>query len=293
MPTPPPKGSPRTPDKFVGGAQEPLPAAVPWWKRLRAEPTVAIRIALGAIGLGVLLLVWWYLTHGEVEDRIISPNKMPSPGEVFGSFGRLMDRQLGDNIIATLQRVFVGVGLAALVGVTLGIAAGANRGIASTIAPVVIFLRSVPMGALLPLTLLLFSAGERQKTMFLFLAIVPFVFSDSVKAVSLVPERYVETAQTLGASNRQIIQKVLVPLALPDIITSIRFQVGLALGYITLAEASVDAQTGLGVLITNSQREGPYEHVYLLLFVIAVLAFGIDLLLRTLQRGIFAWRKDL
>jgi ABC-type nitrate/sulfonate/bicarbonate transport system permease component len=273
----------------VAGA---VPSAPPWWKRLRAEPDVAVRLALGAVGLLVVLGIWWFVTHGEVEDRIISPNKLPSPGEVFSSFGRLLDRHLGDSIVATLQRVFIGVGLAAVVGVVLGVAAGANRGVAAALGPVVIFLRSVPMGALLPLTLLLFSTGEKQKTMFLFLAIVPFVFSDSVKAVSLVPERYVETAQTLGASNRQIISKVLVPLALPDIITSIRFQVGLALGYVTLAEV-IDTPTGLGALINASQREGPYEHVYLLLFVIAVIAFAIDLLLRTLQRGVFAWRRDL
>jgi len=83
------------------------------------------------------------------------------------------------------------------------------------------------MGALIPLTLLLFSDGEKQKWMFIFLAIVPFVFSDTVKAISIVPERYVETAQTLGASRFQIVRKVLVPLALPDIITSLRFMLGL------------------------------------------------------------------
>jgi taurine transport system permease protein len=264
----------------------------PWWTRLRAEPPIPARFAIGTATIVLVFFLWWLATHGDVEERWISPNKMPSPGEVFGSFGRLVDRHLGDAIAATLQRVFLGVGLAALVGVTLGVIAGANRGAAAALAPIAIFLRSVPMGALLPLMLMLFSTGEKQKWMFLFFAIVPFVFADSIKAVSLVPERYVETAQTLGASRLQIILKVLVPLAVPDIITSIRFQVGLALGYVTLAEA-VNTPNGLGLLINNSQREGPYEHVYLLLFVIAVIAFAMDLLLRTLQRGLFAWRRDL
>src|SRR4030095_1530161 len=101
------------------------------------------------------------------------------------------------------------------------------------------------MGALIPLTLLLFADGEKQKTMFIFLAIVPFVFSDTVKAISIVPERYGETAQPLGATNLQIVRKVLVPLALPDIITSLRFQLGLALGYIMLAEGVI-IERGLG-----------------------------------------------
>jgi ABC-type nitrate/sulfonate/bicarbonate transport system permease component len=128
--------------------------------------------------------------------------------------------------------------------------------------------------------------------MFIFLAIVPFVFSDTVKAVSIVPERYVETAQTLGATKFQIIRKVLVPLALPDIVTSLRFQLGLALGYIMLVE-EINAPLGLGKLIMGSQRQGPYEHVYLLLFVIALTAFLLDLVLRTIQRGVFTWRRDL
>lgn len=269
-----------------------LPTAPPWWKTLRADPPASIRTALGVGLIALVMLIWWFVTRGDPVDRIISPSKLPSPGEIFGSFGKLTDRDLGTSIADTLQRVLIGVGLASIVGVSIGVLASSNRGVGSALAPLVIFLRSVPMGALIPLTLLLFGDEEKQKTMFIFLAIVPFVFSDTVKAISIVPERYVETAQTLGASRAQIIRKVLVPLALPDIITSLRFQLGLALGYIMLVE-EINTEHGLGKLIMGSQRQGPYEHVYLLLFVIALIAFSIDLLLRTVQRGVFAWRKDL
>lgn len=269
-----------------------IPEAPPWWRTLRADPPALTRTLLGVGFIAVILALWWFVTHGAPTDRIISPSKLPSPGEVFGSLGKLFDRDLGTSIADTLQRVLIGVALASLVGVAVGVAASSHRGIGSALAPLVIFLRSVPMGAMIPLTLLLFGDEEKQKTMFIFLAIVPFVFSDTVKAISIVPERYVETAQTLGASRWQIIRKVLVPLALPDIITSLRFQLGLALGYIMLVE-EINAPHGLGKLIMASQRLGPYEHVYLLLFVIALIAFSIDLLLRTVQRGIFAWRKDL
>jgi len=269
-----------------------LPEAPPWWKTLRADPPTHISALLG-VGLIVLVLaLWWVVTRGGPTDRIISPSKLPSPGEVFGSFGRLMDRDLITSILDTLERVFKGVGLAALIGIGVGVLAAANRGVGSALAPLVIFLRSVPMGALIPLTLLLFSDGEKQKWMFIFLAIVPFVFSDTVKAISIVPERYVETAQTLGASRFQIVRKVLVPLALPDIITSLRFQLGLALGYIMLVEV-INTPHGIGTLLMGSERQGLYEHIYLLLFVIALIAFTLDLVLRTLQRGVFAWRKDL
>jgi ABC-type nitrate/sulfonate/bicarbonate transport system permease component len=280
--------------KQSAGHEEGIPAAPPWYRTLRADPPFYVRFALGAAFVALLLGLWWFLTRGSATEAIISPSKLTSPGDTFGSFGKLTDRDLTDSVIDSLQRVFLGVGLAAVVGIIVGVLAGAHRGISATIAPLVIFLRSVPMGALLPLTAMMFGDGEKQKWMFIFLAVVPFVFSDVVKAVATVPDRYVETAQTLGASKLQIILKVLVPLSLPDIVTSIRFQMGLALGYIMLAEAgSTFVEHGLGKMISVSERLGQREHVFLLLFVIALIAFALDLLVRTIQRGVFPWRKDL
>ena len=268
-----------------------VPSPPPWWRTLRADPPFSIRIAIGIALIALIFFVWWFVTRGDALSAIVSPSKLPSPGAVLRSFGSL-GSNLGDGIIATLERVLAGVLLAAVVGVVLGVFAGTNRAVGSAVAPIVIFLRSIPMGALLPLMLMLFATGEKQKIMFIFFAIVPFVFSDTVKAISIVPERYVETAQTLGASNRQILLKVLVPLALPDIITSLRFQFGLALGYVMLAEA-IATTSGLGVMLNNNERMGNIEQNYALLFVIALLAFVIDFLIRFFQRGVFQWRRDL
>jgi taurine transport system permease protein len=289
----PPEARPAKPAARKAAAVDPtgIPVPPPWWRTLRADPPFQIRIALGAALIGFVLLIWWFLTRGDAVSAIISPSKLPSPGAVFGSFGKLTDG-LGAGIAATLERVLLGVLFAAVVGVVLGVIAGTNRAIGAAVAPGVIFLRSIPMGALLPLMVMLFATGETQKRMFIFFAIVPFVFSDTVKAISIVPERYVETAQTLGASNRQILRKVLVPLALPDIITSLRFQFGLALGYIMLAEA-IAAPSGLGLMLNTNERMGNIEQNYALLFIIALLAFVIDFVIRFLQRGVFQWRQDL
>jgi NitT/TauT family transport system permease protein len=268
-----------------------VPRPPPWWRTLRADPPLPTRVALGIGLIAVVVLLWWLVTYGAPVERFISPSKLPSPSEVQHSFGSLLGYLFG-GIVVTLERVLLGVLLAAVIGVALGLVAGANRGVGAAVAPLVIFLRSIPMGALLPLMIMAFGTGEQQKVMFIFFAIVPFVFSDAVKAISTVPDRYVETAQTLGASNRQIFTKVLVPLALPDIVTSLRFQLGLALGYIMLAEA-INPTTGLGAMLNSNERMGNTERNYALLFVIAMLAFGIDLLIRFFQRGIFQWRRDL
>lgn len=268
------------------------PEPLPWYRTLRADPPTWIRLLLGTGFVGLVMLLWWLVTHGEPTERVISPTKMPSPGDVFGSWNELKGGSLSDNIVASLARVFKGILLASIVGITLGVLGASLRSVSAALMPIVIFLRSVPMGALLPIFLALFATGEKQKVMFIFFAVVPFVFSDTFKAIATVPERYVETAKTLGASNFQIVRKVLVPLALPDIVTSLRFMVGLALGYIVLAEA-VAAEHGLGRMLMNNERLGLIEHNYFLLFVIALLAFAIDFGLRFFQRGIFPWRSDL
>jgi ABC-type nitrate/sulfonate/bicarbonate transport system permease component len=258
---------------------------------LRVAPPRNVRHLLGAAAVGFVVLLWWVATFGAVpESRFISPVILPSPREVFGSFPSLLnDRALVQSIAATLKRVLIGFGLAIAVGVPFGILAGSWRVIESAAAPLALFSRNLPVAALIPLTILWFGIDETQKVMFIFVACVPFVYSDAVSAIAGVPDRYVETAQTLGASPRQIVAKVLVPLASPDIYDSLRHLFGLAFGYIMLAEL-INAKYGLGYLLMTSQRRGLSEHIILILLIIGLLAFAIDRGLFWLQRGLFPYR---
>jgi ABC-type nitrate/sulfonate/bicarbonate transport system permease component len=259
---------------------------------LRISPPRMTRQLVGVAAMALAVLGWWLATRGfGSEDRLISPIILPSPLEVVRSFPSLWrDRGLVQSIAATLRRVLVGFGLAAFVGVPLGIAAGSWRVIEAAGAPFALFGRNLPVAALIPLTILWFGIDETQKVMFIFIACVPFVYADAVAAVTGVPERYVETAQTLGASSAQIVRKVLVPLALPDIYSSLRHLFGLAFGYIMLAEL-INAQHGLGYLLMASQRRGLSEHIILILIIIGLLAYGIDRLLFWFQRGLFPYRE--
>ena len=249
------------------------------------------RRLVGAGAMALVLLVWWLATRGAgPEDRLVSPVILPSPAEVIRSFPSLLnERALLQSIAATLKRVLIGFGLAAVVGVPLGIAAGAWRVIEAAGVPLALFGRNLPVAALIPLTILWFGIDETQKVMFIFIATVPFVYSDAVAAVANVPERYVETAQTLGASSLQIVRKVLLPLAIPDVYNSLRHLFGLAFGYIMLAEL-INAQYGLGYLLMASQRRGLSEHIILILMIIGLLAYAIDRVLYWFQRGLFPYR---
>lgn len=257
---------------------------------LRIAPQSATGRILGATFVVLVLFCWFLATLGTAENRLIEPTTLPSPFEVLQSVGSLVnERGLFAAIGASLFRVLNGFALAVLVAVPLGIFAASQRWLLAFLLPMIVGLRNIPVAALIPITLLWFGIGEQQKVMFIFIASFPFIFSDSCTAVLNVPERYVDTARTLGASDTQIISKVLVPLAFPDIFSALRALFGLAFGYIMLAEV-INTQSGLGALINVSQRLGKTEHVYLTLLVIGVLAFLIDWGLGQLERLLFRYK---
>jgi NitT/TauT family transport system permease protein len=257
---------------------------------LRQPVSQAWAQTLAGTCIMALGFLWFICTIGPAEMRFISPAILPSPAEVIGSVKSLVtERDLFSSILATMQRVLLGFGLAILIGVPLGVAAGSWRALEAFLKPIVTAGRNLPVAALIPLTVLWFGIYEQQKVMFIFIAAVPFIFADAAAAILNVPERYVDTSRTLGASDRQIVLKVLVPLALPDIFRSLRSLFGLAFGYIMLAEL-INAPQGLGAMLNVSQRRGLTEHIFLILIVIGLIAWTIDYSLGKLEKKLFPYR---
>ncbi len=246
----------------------------------------------GTLCIILCIGLWWFVTRGESEERILSYAVLPSPGETLASFSSLwFDRALTRNLLATLRRVVLGFGLAAVIGVPIGVLCGCFSRINAFFAPLSVFGRNIPVAALIPLTFSLFGIGEFQKVMFIFIACNAFVLSDTARAIMEVSNQYIDTAYTLGASRWQTILKVLVPLAMPSIFNSLRLLFGLAFGYIMLGELVTIGDTGgLGHLINLSMRRGPREHILLILIIIPIVALLIDRLLFWIQKELFPHR---
>jgi len=247
---------------------------------------------LGAIPILLLFLAWVAITHGEAEERFISPTILPSPFEVMGSFPTLwFERALTRNVMVSLGRVAMGFAVGVALAFPLGLLMGSFTKIGAMFNPLAVFGAYLPIPALVPLTLSLLGTGELQKVGFLALAFLVYLLPLIVGAVEKVDDVYLKTAFTLGASRAQIVTKVLLGISWADIYQSLRLGFGVGWSYILLVEM-IDIEKGLGGIIITSQRRGPREHIYLVLIVIVLLAFLTDKLWATLGRYLFPYRQE-
>lgn len=236
--------------------------------------------------------LWWGVTTGPTpESRLISPTILPSPLEVVRSFPSLwFDRALSRNLLVSLSRVVGGFAVAVAIAFPLGLAMGTFTKVKAMFNPLAVFGAYLPIPALVPLTLSLFGTGEEQKIAFLALAFVIYLLPLIVSSVDQVDQVYLKTAYTLGANRWQVLRRVLLGVAWPDIYQSLRLGFGIGWSYIILAEM-VDIGHGLGGIIIISQRRGPREHIYLVLLVIVALAYVTDRLWSALGRYLFPYRE--
>jgi NitT/TauT family transport system permease protein len=271
--------------------RDPAPVGRGRFFALRREIPIWQSLLFAALFIALVAGLWFAVTRGVGEERIISPYALPSPEETFDYFYPEMwvGQELTRNIFASLRRVGLGFLLAAAVGVPLGIFCGCFNWFNSFLLPLTLFGRNIPIVALVPLMFTFFGATELQKVMFIFVATVAFVIIDTATAIRDVEMRYIDTAYTLGASRRQVVFKVLVPLAMPSVFNSLRLLFGLAFGYIMLAEAIKfgNEAGGLGNIILTSQRLNKKEPIYLILLIIPLVALAIDRVLYWIQRQLF------
>lgn len=264
---------------------------------LREDIPRWLSVVAGLAAVGLCALVWYLVTTGPGEERVLGHSQLPSIPETMEKLPEVWDstapeRHLWDNTVRSLTRVVIGFALAVAIGIPVGIACGCFPLCRSFFAPLVLFGRNIPIAALIPLLLAMFQTGELQKYMFIFVACVAFIIADTIDAIADVAQRYVETALTLGARRLQIVFKVLVPLAMPTVFNSLRVMFGLAFGYIMLVEFmhEGDGAGGLGFLLNIARRRGITEYTVIIILTIPLVAWMIDQMLYVIQCWLFPWK---
>jgi NitT/TauT family transport system permease protein len=262
---------------------------------IRGQVPRSVALALGLVPIAVLLALWWGLTRGIPEERTLGPTILPSPAEVIASMSDLIhspdpeNRNLFDHIGISLRRVALGFILALAIVLPLGILIGAFGSMRALLSQVVTASGYIPIATLVPLTMSWFGLDEAQKVVFLAMAFGIFLLPMVAKAIDNVPDVYLRTAYTLGASRFHVITRVLVPVALPDIWHAMRLAFGVGWSYLVLAEVVVKSG-GLGDLIDTARRRALSGRVYLVIIIITIIAWLADLLWEKLAGVLFPYR---
>jgi ABC-type nitrate/sulfonate/bicarbonate transport system permease component len=224
-----------------------------WGMRGPAVPrrrAVAMRLASVATFLAL-----WSLAAGIVEiGKLFNPIFLPGPWVVIGKIVRLgAEGQLGTHVGATLQRVAIGFTGGAVLALVLGLAAGHVRIVRNLVEPLVELLRPIPPLAMLPLFIVWVGIGEGSKVGFIAYATFFPMFLTTVHAVSQIDARLLLAARSLGARPGQLFLLVILPAALPEILTGIRLGVALSFFVIVISEF-IAAEAGLGYLINDGRN---------------------------------------
>ena len=242
---------------------------------------------LAVAGVAVFLLTWCVLSYGGLVPTAI----LPSPTEVLKAIPYLhFEEALVRSAVASLYRVAMGFALAAAVAIPLGLLMGTFPPMKHAFAPILDPLRFLPISAIVPLFIVWFGIEDLQKIMFLFVGIVVYLLPLVVEAVEKVDEVYLQTATTLGAGRWQLVRHVLVPGSSPAVGEALRVMNGIGWTYLIMAEV-VNAPSGLGHLITVSQRYGHMDRMVALVIVILLIGVATDQIIRLVNERLFRWAE--
>ncbi len=238
-----------------------------------------------------LLVLWWVATHnGWIRDLFL-----PTPERIITSFAEAWKgeiqggRPLPEHFGWSLFRVFTAFALACVTAIPVGIAMGVSRIARGIFDPPVEFYRPLPPLAYLPLIVIWFGIEETAKIVLIYLAcFAPLAMAARAGVKSVMIEQ-INAAYSLGASKWQVVCHVIIPAALPEIFTGMRIAIGF--GWTTLVAAEmVAAQAGLGQMVLNASNFLRTDVVIMGIFVIGVVAYAFDLLMRRIERAVVPWK---
>jgi len=195
------------------------------------------------------------------------------------------DQGIGWNVLASLKRVALGFGLAALVGIPLGFLIGRVRFIGGMFAPVISLLKPVSPLAWLPIGLLVFKSADPAAIWSIFIcSIWPMVINTAV-GVQRVPQDYMNVARVLNLSEWKVLTKILLPSALPYILTGVRLAIGTAWLVIVAAEM-LTGGVGIGFWVWDEWNNLNVAHIIIAIVIIGVVGLLLEQALVALARAL-------
>jgi NitT/TauT family transport system permease protein len=258
------------------------------------------KLLLQLSGIALILIIWELITAGLVifNWTIVTPGMikwilLPPPTDVLMSaISMILDGSLLVRAGWSLLRVLLGFLVAALVAIPLGVAMGWSRTITYIVNPVVEILRPIPPIAWIGLALLWFGIGLNSAVFLVFIGAVFPILLNTIDGVRNVEKRLIEVAYTFGATDREVLMKVVVPAALPTIYTGLR--VGMGIGWMCVVAAEmIAARYGLGELILDSSNLMQTDKVMVGMITIGLLGLTINYIFQIVGDRIFKWQQGI
>src|SRR6202048_117842 len=232
-----------------------------------------------------LLAIW------QVRPRILNPDIFPPSIEAIRAIPSIRgDKESLINILASLRRMAIGFSLAVMVSIPLGLMMGRSRVVASFFNPLLMMTYPVPKAALMPIIMLWLGVGEIAKILVIFLGVSLPVIYHSFQGAKAVEEKMLWSGAAMGLSAAQRMIRIVLPAALPEILTGCR--TGLVLALITMVTSEMIArQSGAGNILFNSLDMGQYDTVYAMIIIIGAMGIGLDAAFEKLRSRLVKWSE--
>jgi sulfonate transport system permease protein len=235
-----------------------------------------------------LLAGWWWGTG----SGHIDPSVLPSPSTVYDAFRELLGNGLWGHVGTSLGRSGRGAAIGIAAGLVLGGIAGLSTLGERLLDSSMQMLRTVPFLAVVPLLIVWLGIGETPKVLLIAAATTFPVYLNTYNGVRNVDRRLVEAARSYGVSGPRLVGGILVPLALPSILTGIRYALGISVLALLAAE-QINAASGLGSLLYDAQQYQRVDILMVVVLIYALLGLAADLVVRLVERLAMPWRAGV
>jgi taurine transport system permease protein len=243
--------------------------------------------AISVVSASAFIGFWEYLAW----IGAIDPEFFPPPSHVWGELVKLLsDGTLLIYILESARRVLLGFLLSAAVGIPLGILLGTFLPLRWIVQPVISIIRPLPSLAWIPLSLLWLGIGESQKYAIVFMGTLAPLVVFVTDATLRVEPIYIRAARNLGASRWRIMWEVVLPSALPSIISALKVTLALAWTCIISAEM-VGSKDGLGYLIWNAKDWSNVGQVIVGMLAISATVLALDSMVRLVEHRLIPWHR--